>query len=409
MPARMTLSEVLLRKALLTERDLARALRHQLVHGGRLGTNLVELGYVRLDDLASVLAAQRGVPAAAPRDLLDTPPSVLEAVDPAFCVRHQVIPFRFDGRALHLAMEDPDPDRVVALAAELGRKVVPYILPELRLHYLLERLYGVKRPGRFLRAPEGRERERRRRRWLEPTVSLAAASATARHLSLARMMRSGIDPLSSEDVMVFPVIEELEDPPPDAAPESEELRRLDERAAAEALVEPLDAGAPDDTLTPREVERLIASARSGAEIASALTRPFLAGTSASILFSVRDQLAVASLGAGHLQRPQMVPDLVVPIETSRVLGEAFATRECTRRPPADDDLQVLIAEYVGMATPGEIAVMPVLLRGRVVHLLCLYSYPGAKLPSSTLPDLRRLSEQVTSAYLRLIEALENPR
>jgi hypothetical protein len=406
MPARMTLSEVLLHKALLTERDLARALRHQLIHGGRLGTNLVELGYVRLDDLAAVLAAQRGVPAAAPRDLLDTPPSVLEEVDPAFCVRHQVIPFRFDGRALHLAMEDPDPDRVIALADQLGRKVVPYVLPELRLHYLLERLYGVKRPGRFLRDPDGSRGEDQRRHVLEPTVSLAAASATARHLSLARL-RAGIDPLSSEDVMVFPRIEELEvgGAEPALSP-SEELVLLDERASADASAPPADA---TDVLTPREVEYQVARARSGGAIVYALTRPFLANTSASILFAVRDALAVAVLGAGHLQRPQMVPDLVVPLETSRVLSAAFHSRDCTRRPLSDDDLQILIAEYVGMPTPGEIAVMPVLLRGRVVHLLCIYSHPGSLLPASTLPDLRQLSEQVTWAYLRLIEALEEPR
>jgi hypothetical protein len=413
---RIPLSEVLLQKGLLTERDLIRALRHQLVYGGRLGTNLVELGYVRLDDLSSLLAAQRGVPEADVAALEEALPSVLERVDPSFCARNKVIPFRFDGRGIHLAMSDPDPDRVVALSEQLGRTVVPYVLPELRLLYFLERLYGVARPGRFLRDPERAWGQFQRRHYLGPTVSLAAASATARHLNLTRMTQpAGLDPFSAHDVMVFPALDELCEPEaplpgsPRASSPEEELVFLDELQAEDANevselsidVSELEAAA----LQPAEISRELARAESGAAIARLLVRPFLRETSASILFFVRDQLAVACLGAGRLRKPQMVPDLIVPIETSRLLDESARTKDCVRGRTDDDPLQILIAEYVGMAPPGEIAVMPVLLSGRLVHLLCIYASPGHLLPESTLAELRSLSEQTTWAYLRLIAAL----
>jgi len=413
---RLSLSDVLLQKGLLTERDLIRALRHQLVYGGRLGTNLVELGYLRLDHLSSLLAAQRGVSAADAEVVEHAPPSVLERVDPAFCVRNRIIPFRFDGRSLHLAMSDPDPDRVVALAAQLGRTVVPYVLPELRLHHLLERLYGVKRPGRFLRDPDGSPDQSQRRHYLGPTVSMAGASAVARHLNLTRMMQpAGLDPDSSEDVMVFPALDVGRGSDPElagtlqVATVDEELVFLDELRAensGEELEIPIDVSELEaQAIGPGDVARELALARSGTAMARALVRPFLRETAASILFCVRDQLAVACLGEGRLRRPQMVPDLVVPIETSRLFGEAAQTRDCVRGRPDDDDLQLLIAEYVGMPPPGEIAVMPVFLSGRLVHLLGVYSNSGCELPSTAIADLQMLSERTTGTYLRLIEEL----
>ncbi|MCI0672827.1 MAG: general secretion pathway protein GspE, partial [Myxococcaceae bacterium] len=51
----MRLGDRLLAEKLITQEQLQEALAAQVVHGGRLGTNLVELGRLKEEDLARVL------------------------------------------------------------------------------------------------------------------------------------------------------------------------------------------------------------------------------------------------------------------------------------------------------------------------------------------------------------------
>ncbi|MEO7730494.1 MAG: hypothetical protein ABIY55_05940, partial [Kofleriaceae bacterium] len=58
------LGELLVAAGLLTVEQVEQAVRAQVMWGGRLGTNLVELGYIDLDKLATALSRQHGIPAA---------------------------------------------------------------------------------------------------------------------------------------------------------------------------------------------------------------------------------------------------------------------------------------------------------------------------------------------------------
>src|SRR4051794_18060365 len=58
------LGDLLVGEGLLTTDQLEQGLRAQVMWGGRLGTNLVELGCVDLDTLARILSAQHHLPPA---------------------------------------------------------------------------------------------------------------------------------------------------------------------------------------------------------------------------------------------------------------------------------------------------------------------------------------------------------
>src|SRR5213075_2205969 len=58
------LGELLVAAGLLTVEQVERALRAQVLWGGRLGTNIVELHYLDLDPLSKVLGRQHQMPAA---------------------------------------------------------------------------------------------------------------------------------------------------------------------------------------------------------------------------------------------------------------------------------------------------------------------------------------------------------
>ena len=58
------LGELLVRVNAATSEQVAEALRSQVLHGGRLGTNLVELGIIELEPLSTLLADLQRRPAA---------------------------------------------------------------------------------------------------------------------------------------------------------------------------------------------------------------------------------------------------------------------------------------------------------------------------------------------------------
>ncbi|HEY0193109.1 MAG TPA: hypothetical protein VGC42_18455, partial [Kofleriaceae bacterium] len=71
----MKLGTLLLRNAAIGLSQLEAALRNQVLYGGRLGTNLVELGYLDLEMLSVYLAELSGFPIATP--------TLLDQADPA--------------------------------------------------------------------------------------------------------------------------------------------------------------------------------------------------------------------------------------------------------------------------------------------------------------------------------------
>ena len=56
------LGEILVRENLITSQQLRETLEYQRANGGRLGSNLVKLGYVSDDVVTAVLSRQYGVP-----------------------------------------------------------------------------------------------------------------------------------------------------------------------------------------------------------------------------------------------------------------------------------------------------------------------------------------------------------
>src|SRR5574341_951776 len=71
------LGELLVKKRIITREQLLDALEAQVVYGSRLGTSLIELGYVAEDTLSAVLSQQLNIPFVKPERLRSIPPHVL--------------------------------------------------------------------------------------------------------------------------------------------------------------------------------------------------------------------------------------------------------------------------------------------------------------------------------------------
>ena len=150
----MKLGTLLLRNAAIGLSQLEGALRNQVLYGGRLGTNLVELGHIDLEMLSGYLAELSGFPMATPTLLDAADPALLDKLGSDEAHRLRSIPLGYlgdDKSAIAVAMVDPtDGGAAAQLAEKLGATVTPYVVPELRALYYLERLFGTPRRARFL-------------------------------------------------------------------------------------------------------------------------------------------------------------------------------------------------------------------------------------------------------------------
>ncbi|HLB25138.1 MAG TPA: hypothetical protein VJM83_02295, partial [Nitrospirota bacterium] len=147
----MRLGEAMVKEGLITGDLLARALERQIIFGGRLGTNLVEMGAISEENLARFLGKVLNVPYAGPENFEDVPQEVLEAVPAELAAKYTVFPIKKERSRLHLAMKDPnDMARIDELQFALGANVSGYIASEIRIVYALEKYYGVKRDLRYI-------------------------------------------------------------------------------------------------------------------------------------------------------------------------------------------------------------------------------------------------------------------
>jgi hypothetical protein len=149
------LGEHLVHAGLIKREQLAEALRAQVVWGARIGTNLVELGHVQIDDLSRALGRQLKLPAALVAHFERADPALQKRLPKDVAMHLKCIPLVLANQYAVIAILKPlQPVELDVIATHLGvgvDKLVPSIAAELRIHYQLEKVYGVPRDQRFVR------------------------------------------------------------------------------------------------------------------------------------------------------------------------------------------------------------------------------------------------------------------
>jgi type IV pilus assembly protein PilB len=104
MPVRI--GELLLKEKRITPEQLEEVLNYQKTHGGKLGLNLVKLGFVKDEDITALLSKQYGVPSINLTQFeIDT--GVIKLIPGETCHKYQIIPLSRSGATLTIAMTDP--------------------------------------------------------------------------------------------------------------------------------------------------------------------------------------------------------------------------------------------------------------------------------------------------------------
>ena len=358
----MKLGTLLLRNAAIGLTQLEGALRNQVLYGGRLGTNLVELGFIDLELLSTYLAEMTGFSIASPSQLDEADKQLLDKLGADEAHGLRVIPLREQDGQVNVAMVDPaDALAIAQLAALFGKPIVPCVVPELRALYYLEKLFGLPRRARFIRTgqltAQGEPEKPDERRRQQPAAGLAMPP---RFTLEPRKRRTSTAPLHES---VPPIITY--------------------GAACEAI----------DTATHRD------------QIADAFVAYAQGRTDALVVFLIRDGNALGWRGYSATPMRRPIEELSLPLGGTSALQDTHDSGHVFVGPPPDGAQPVEKALWTALAAspePVQVVVVPILVKQRPVNLV--YAHLVAAPPAAALvAELSDLATRAQTSYQRLIQ------
>lgn len=350
--AAIKIGELLIREGLITPAELEEALKTQVIFGGRLGTNLIEMGLLEEDDIARVLSRKLTVPFIDPSELMEIPQQVLELLPRELAERHRAIPLRLEGKRLTLAMTNPaDLAAIDDIAFRTGFIIRPVVAPELRLIQALEKHYQVTRDLRFI--PVNRDLPERRKRKKAPAEEKPA-------------------PAPEPEVILD--LEEIAG----EAPEAEEPGHLSLDAVARRLG---NAVSRDDIAD-------LAIAWTGSRFRQAA------------LFVVRGESASGWRG---MAEGRLLPDFArvhIPLAEPSVLKTVAESRSWFLGPLPRSPFNSLFLRELGGEVPSTALLLPLLMMGRTIAVLYVDGDDGVL--RKNLQNLQNLVVKMVMAFEILI-------
>src|SRR5919106_5267269 len=136
------IGELLLKEKRITNEQLQAALEHQRTNGGKLGYNLVKLGFVKDEEITALLSKQYGVPSIA-LGAFEIDPAIVKLLPGETAQKYQVVPLSRAGATLTIAMTDPT--NVFAMddiRFMTGYNVEPVVASETAVIEAIQKYYG---------------------------------------------------------------------------------------------------------------------------------------------------------------------------------------------------------------------------------------------------------------------------
>src|SRR3989449_7327832 len=138
------IGELLLKEKRITPEQLQEALNYQRQNGGKLGYNLIKLGYVKDEEITALLSKQYGVPSIALTQF-EIDPAVVKLVPAETAQKYQIVPLSRSGATLTIAMTDPT--NVFAMddiKFMTGYNVEPVVASEIAITEAVQKYYPMK-------------------------------------------------------------------------------------------------------------------------------------------------------------------------------------------------------------------------------------------------------------------------
>ncbi len=377
------LGELLLEEKLVTAAQLEEALETQVIHGGRLGTNLVELGFLKELDLARVLGRQHSLPYASGEMVPD--PAALALVPRQFYDDADVLPMRIEATRLTVAVLGPNQVKALdALGFKAGKRVVSVVIPEFRMNQLLRTYCKAFRPMR----PIDMNTLRPSKKVDEKVPSPGDIGELINEDDFARIYASAIDGAEDEEVIEGSVLEE--------------------EVPAVGIIGVATSETPAPPLTFAEAQKHLQSSSNREDIARTVLQFAKSKFRRALLLNVQGDLVSGWRGMGQGVSQRSVARIGVTLREQNTFKLVRDLKSHFIGPMKRTPGMAVFYKMLGGGYPQTAVILPLLVREKLVHLLYVDAGPDQLTPPD-VGELLILSQSVARSYEALIRARKAPQ
>lgn len=380
----MSLSTLIVQREIASIREVEEALARQVLYGGDLVTNLLEV--CRLDEaqLLPIVAEALGLPPAPPGELPRAEPDAQRLVAAEVAAERNMAPLSVDRYGLTIAVAEPlSPDVEQELAFALALPISQKVAPLVRIKQALARDYGLPLDRRLQR------------------LLLRMMSAGPRaHSSFPPMRDADMRLGAPRPPSIRPVAPHSKPPEPvrPSMPSGGGSGTLMRQSVVPSM-RPLRRRRGAITVEGARIELEEAAERDAIfDLLFEFARQYFDYTA---VFIVHGELAEGRDSFGDGAPREKVARIGVPLDLPSILAMAREKKAMLQRVPAADGLDAVLMSDLGRSGKTVCVVLPVVLRTRVVALL-LGDGGETGIDASTLADVEGIVVQATAAFERLI-------
>jgi hypothetical protein len=380
----MSLSSLIVQREIASIREVEEALARQVLYGGDLLTNLLEVA--RLDEavLLPIVAESLGLPAAPSGELPRPEPDAHRLVAAEVAVERNLAPLSVDRYGLTVAVAEPlsaevEQELAFALALPISQRIAPLV----RIKQALARDYGVPIDRRLQRLlmrmstdgpragssfPPMRDADFRLGAPRPPSIAPAAPPP-----SEIAIVRPSVPPGGGAGTLVRHAV----------APSMRPLRRRRGAITVETARAELEEADERDTIFDLLFE---------------FARQYFDYTA---VFIVHGEVAEGRDAFGDGAPRDKVARIGVPLDLPSILASSREKKAVLQRVPSLDGLDAVLMNDLARSGKTLCVVLPVIVRTRVVALL-LGDGGDTGIDATTLADVEGIVGAATAAFERLI-------
>jgi len=382
----MSLSTLIVQREIASIREVEEALARQVLYGGDLITNLLEVCKLDEAQLLPIVAESLGLPPASPGELPKAEADAMRLVAAEVAVERNLAPLTVDRYGLTVAVAEPlsadvEQELSFALALPISQRIAPLV----RIKQALARDYGVPLDRRLQRLLQRMMTNGPRGSSFPPM-----RSAEIRLGSLAAPRPPSIAPaapVSKPPERVRPSV------PPGGSgrtlvrqtelPTMKPLRRRRGAITVDIARAELEEASERDTIFDLLFE---------------FARQYFDYTA---VFIVHGENAEGRDAFGDGAARDKVARISVPLDLPSILASAREKKAMLKCVPAPEGIDPILMSDLGRNGKTECVVLPIVVRSRVVAML-LGDVGETGIEAPALADVAGIATQATAAFERLI-------
>lgn len=385
------LGDLLLQQSLITPAELEEALKYQVIFGGKLGTNLIELGAIDEEDITRALSRKFAVPAVDLEQIMHVSPEAIAAIPADLAGKYRVLPLQLSGRRLAVAMADPsDLKAIDEISFRTGLVIRPQVVAEIRLGLALEKYYGIERDWRYINCIKKVPSKKKKP---APDLSPSTAATVLPAEQTWEVSQSRPDNLEGGEAVLAGLPAAMQTVREDDLLDLEEvdihLEEVDARTSTNI-----------DPLGEENVAELLVEAQDRDEIFAAVLGSLARDFPRCAIFLVRDKFAMGWRCAIDRQWTPGFDQLQIPLGEPSVLKTVAEGKSFYLGPIPRSPFNSMILQEMGGTVPAAALLVPLLMMGRVVGIL--YADGAGVNLGEKLFDLQKLTAKAAMAFEILV-------